>query len=271
MSKCIYKEIADSLNKEEVEEYYKTHLTKDVCEHFGFHRRYFYRIFDYLGIKRRTASENTKIQLKYYTAAEEHSKKLSEALIKRHQNMTAEEKEAMYVKISNTQKGREFTEEHKQHISEGNKKYYENHNVWNKGLKGAQTWVPGQRERYLKTLSENGWFNTSKPEEELYQQLCEQYGKENVKHPYSEDPRYPFACDFYIVSEDLFIELNRFWHHGPHPFDENNPEDIELLNKWKEKAKTSEQYKAAIHTWTIRDVNKIKTANKNNLNYKLIY
>lgn len=271
MSKCIYKEIADNLDKNELEEYYKTHLPKDVCEHFGFHSRYFHRIFDYLGIKRRNASENTKIQLIYYTDVKERGKKLSEALVKRHKNMSVEEKEALYTKISKSQKDIPKSKEQKLKISNSLKKYYETHDVWNKGLKSAQAWVPGQRERYLKTLSENGWFNTSKPEEELYQQLCEQYGKENVKRSYSEDPRYPFACDFYIVSKDLFIELNRFWHHGPHPFDENNSEDIELLEKWREKAKTSEQYKAAIHTWTIRDVNKIKTANKNNLNYKLIY
>ena len=74
MSKCIYKDIANSLDKEALEEYYKTHLPKDVCKEFGFDQIYFYRIFDYLGIKRRTASENTKIQMKYYKSDERHEK-----------------------------------------------------------------------------------------------------------------------------------------------------------------------------------------------------
>ena len=37
MSKCIFKEIADKLNKEEVEEYYKTHLPKDIAKYFKTH------------------------------------------------------------------------------------------------------------------------------------------------------------------------------------------------------------------------------------------
>jgi len=32
-------------------------------------------------------------------------------------------------------------------------------------------------------------------------------------------------CDFYIPSEDLFIELNRHWSHGGHFYDPNNIED----------------------------------------------
>ena len=29
--------------------------------------------------------------------------------------------------------------------------------------------------------------------------------------------RYPFACDFYISSLDLFIECNYHWTHGGKP------------------------------------------------------
>ena len=74
-----------------------------------------------------------------------------------------------------------------------------------------------------------------------------------------------------VRSKDLFIELNIHWTHGDHPFDENNPKDIENINRWKSKAETSEFYKQAIRTWTIRDVNKIKKLKENNLNYIIIY
>ena len=63
MSKCLYKDIADSLDKNELVEYYKTHLTKDVCKHFNFDRKYFYRIFHYLNIPLRSTSESTKLQM----------------------------------------------------------------------------------------------------------------------------------------------------------------------------------------------------------------
>lgn len=83
--------------------------------------------------------------------------------------------------------------------------------------------------------------------------------------------RYPFYCDFYIVEDDLFIELNAHWSHGGKPFDANDPECIDKLELWKEKAKTSKFYEVAIETWTIRDVQKQMIAKQNNLNYKVIY
>lgn len=104
----------------------------------------------------------------------------------------------------------------------------------------------------------------------MYHDLCLQYGKENVLHPYR-DERYPFNCDFYIISEDLFIEYNGTWTHGGHPFDPMDLDDIYKLEQWEEKAKTSPYYKNAIYTWTDLDVRKQKIAKENNLNYIVIY
>ena len=87
---------------------------------------------------------------------------------------------------------------------------------------------------------------------------------------YSEE-RYPFACDFYIPSKDLFIELNKHWTHGKHPFDNTNKDDVAVLNMWTELAKTSEYYRGAIYTWTDLDVRKQKIAKENFLNYITIY
>lgn len=82
---------------------------------------------------------------------------------------------------------------------------------------------------------------------------------------------YPWACDFYIPSLDLYIEYNEFWTHGKHTFNSNNIEDITLLNIWKKHAIHSKFYQNAIYTWTILDTNKLNTFINNNLNYKIFW
>lgn len=121
------------------------------------------------------------------------------------------------------------------------------------------------------TKKKHNSFNKSKLEELYYQQLCAIYGDNNIKRQYRDKVRYPFRCDFYVVSEDLFIECNFHWTHGGMPFNPEEPKCIEQLNEWKEKAKESEYFRIAIDTWTCRDVKKLKIAIKNKLNYKVIY
>ena len=41
--------------------------------------------------------------------------------------------------------------------------------------------------------------------------------------------------------------------------------------KWKEKSKTSQFYKNAIETWTVRDIKKLYYVSINNLNYIALY
>lgn len=123
--------------------------------------------------------------------------------------------------------------------------------------------------KYL-THKLNKSFNTSKDEEDLYKSLLEEYKSKTILRQYKDD-RYPYYCDFYVVEDDLFIELNAHWTHGGMPYD---PEDETCKNQlllWEEKAKSSKFYLQAIDTWTVRDVNKLTTARKNNLNYKVIY
>lgn len=122
----------------------------------------------------------------------------------------------------------------------------------------------------IEAKRQNNTFSTSKPEEKYYRYLCDRYQSENIIRQYR-DSRYPFACDFYVLSEDLFIELNLTWTHGGKWF---NPEDLECKQKlkfWEERAKTSKYYKSAIETWTIRDPQKKKVAEENNLNYKVYW
>ena len=83
------------------------------------------------------------------------------------------------------------------------------------------------------------------------------------------DERYPFNCDFYVPSLDLFIECNYHWTHGKEPYNENNVEHQNILRLWK--SKNSRFYDNAIETWTKRDVDKLKCFKTNNLNFKIFY
>lgn len=123
------------------------------------------------------------------------------------------------------------------------------------------------------TKRRNGTFNTSKPELTMKSLLIEVFGEDDVFCQYRDDARYPFACDFYIKSLDLFMELNAHWSHGGHWFDKNNEEDLQKLAEWQSRAKEkgSRYYHAAIHVWTERDLLKKATAEQNNLNYLVFW
>lgn len=114
--------------------------------------------------------------------------------------------------------------------------------------------------------------NKSKAEDAYYEFLVNKYGKNDVIRNYKEE-RYPFFCDFYIPSQDLFIECNYHWTHGGRPF---NPDDDDCLNqlvKWEDEAneKDSRYMRQAIYIWTELDPKKREVAKNNNLNYIEIF
>lgn len=123
------------------------------------------------------------------------------------------------------------------------------------------------QDKIYKTKKKNHTVNSSTAEIIAYDVLCNKFGKDDVIHQYKLDDRYPFICDFYIKSLDVFMELNLHWSHGRHWFDETNIDDKLTANMWIEKAKTSDYYQAVIDVWTKRDVLKRDTAKKNHLNY----
>ena len=116
------------------------------------------------------------------------------------------------------------------------------------------------------TKRKNGTFNASKPEDRCYDLLKSIFP--NAIHHYTSDV-YPFECDMYVPELELYIECNFFWSHGGHFFDENNPEDLKTLEKWK--SKHTKFYDIAIHVWTESDIKKRDTAIKNNLNYLVFW
>ena len=130
--------------------------------------------------------------------------------------------------------------------------------------------IVAKRHQTMKQNSVYERVGTSKQEDSFYAYLQSIYDKEDIIRWYKDD-RYPFCCDFYVCSQDLFIECNFFWTHNDHLFDKHNPEDVQKLEQWLKKAETSKFYKAAVYTWTDLDVRKFEVAKKNNLNYKVVY
>ena len=119
-------------------------------------------------------------------------------------------------------------------------------------------------EKVIVSKLKNGNWKTSKLENHMYDMLCEKFGETDVIHQYIDSDRYPYVCDFYIKSLDLFIELNAHWTHGFHWFDCMNENDLKTLNEWKLKG-------WSYFVWTVRDLEKRNTAIQNHLNYLVFW
>ena len=123
------------------------------------------------------------------------------------------------------------------------------------------------QERRNAIQKEHHTFNSSKIEQQFKEYLEQNYPND-FEYQYRSE-LYPFNCDFYIKSLDLYIEIQGSWTHGRHPFDENNQEDIDKLNLWK--SKNTKFYNCAIKVWTKSDIIKQNMAKEHNLNYLAIY
>ena len=115
------------------------------------------------------------------------------------------------------------------------------------------------------TRLKNGTSKTSKAENSFYNTLLFMgFEEDDIRHPYINDPRYPFNCDFYIISKDLFIEYQGHQTHYIEPFDKNNKKHLELKQQFIEKGYD-------MSTWYFRDPYKLKIAIENNINLLLVY
>ena len=155
------------------------------------------------------------------------------------------------------------------------KKLWKDENYRNKLSKSHKIYVSSERfKKNLKdwlnkvnaTKRKNNTFNTSKPEQHTKELLEQKFDKVLTQY---KDERYPFNCDFYVPSLDLFIECNYHWTHGREPYDENNIEHQNRLNYLQ--SKDTDYYKNAIYTWTKLDLKKLEYFKKNKLNYKIFY
>lgn len=117
-------------------------------------------------------------------------------------------------------------------------------------------------------------FNGSPVELFVLSLLCDRFGYNDVYYQYGmhpHDKRYPYNCDFYIKSLDLFIELNYYYAHGGHWFDRNSVKDMNKLVSLEQRKSKSDAYTRMIKTWTKSDVEKRLIAKKNSLNYLVFW
>lgn len=123
--------------------------------------------------------------------------------------------------------------------------------------------------KVFKKKKANKTFKTSKVEKRAIKMLM--IKRLEVFTQYKNKKEYSFNCDIYLPKDNLYIELNYHWTHGNEPFNENNKNHIEIKDKWITKNKTSvtDYFLNAVNTWTVRDVNKKKYADK--LNFKIFY
>ena len=131
-----------------------------------------------------------------------------------------------------------------------------------------------RKKKEIETKKKNGTTTSSNPENESYNILVKLFP--DVVRWYNSDARYPYECDFYIPSKDLFIECNYHYTHGPHPFNCNDKDDIALLEYIRSKQGYLENgsknsYYVYEDVWTRRDVEKLACAKLNNLNYIYAY
>ena len=193
---------------------------------------------------------NTKLE-RYGDASYNNSEKISNSLIQTYKN----HKEEIVSKAKNTL------------IAHYGKDHYF------KTIEGKQklsTIVSSKefQDKSNNTKRKNNTFNSSNLEEQSYNILKDIYGETDIIRQYKSE-EYPYKCDFYIKSLDLYIECNYHWTHGGHAYDKNNKEDVIKANKYK--ASSSKFYNNAYKTWTILDVNKLETFIKNKLNYFVFY
>lgn len=123
------------------------------------------------------------------------------------------------------------------------------------------------RLKALQNMKQNG--NRSSLEDYLEQFFID--NNINYQQEYKEK-RYPYFCDFYLPDTDTFIEINNYWTHGRHWFDETNQNDLDTIELWKQKASEGhKQYQSAIHIWTELDVEKRNCAKQNSINYIVLW
>ena len=122
------------------------------------------------------------------------------------------------------------------------------------------------QERRYNTMKRNHTFNSSSTEEELFLYIKSRFP--TVVRQYKDKNRYPYFCDFYIPELDYFIELQGYYTHGKHPFDQNSNEDLQLIEYYKKKYGEDCQ---SITIWSIKDVEKRDCAKRNHLNFKEVW
>lgn len=127
--------------------------------------------------------------------------------------------------------------------------------------------VPGTVDKVMQSRKLHKKHNDSAPERIAEGLLTFVFGEDGVIPQYKSD-LYPYYCDFYVKPLDAYIELHLHWSHGGHFYDETNDADRAVLDTWKSRASEGKKvYSTAVNTWSFVDVNKLRIAKENHLNY----
>ena len=174
---------------------------------------------------------------------------------------------------SNYQKELHHTEEYRRNASERSKRIA-------KELKEASPEIWAQRNKKRSETCKKTWANEApriqqhetrernrlEQKKKLCRTIAEQKLYDTLKNIYPDiaydikvDERYPFYCDFYIKSLDLFIELNAHPSHGRLPMEMMSVDEYSKYPpKWAD-------------VFAKRDVEKLKHIRDNKLNFIRIY
>lgn len=248
---CIERYGVDSVAKTD---WFQTKVRESIIEKYGSIESYFQQLIEK---QKQTCKERYGVDSYFQT---EEFKQRAEATLVKNYGSLAAARDAIHSKYVATIRAR-----------------YDVDNYFQSGEFFDSMTDEKKQARYqsaVQTKYKNNSFNHSVGEAIMYDKLIEMFGKENVITSY-QDPRYArddgymFRCDFYIVSHDLFIELNLHPTHGTHPFDEDNIEDVVLLDQLQTSCVAWDKNVAAV--WGGLDVEKMRVAKKNKLNYKVVY
>ena len=120
------------------------------------------------------------------------------------------------------------------------------------------------KQKTYNTKKKNNSFGPQSKSESICYLYLSLYYPDTIRQ-YRDNKRYPYNCDFYIPSLDLFIEFQGYYTHGKHPYNSDSVSDKLLIEKYKEKYGKNCQ---AITIWTIKDPEKRKCAKEHSLNWK---
>lgn len=145
--------------------------------------------------------------------------------------------------------------------------------VQRKGHKTRISNINRDMDHYNKTGEiPDSLFKLSPYERVVFEHLVSRFGKDDVFYQYGvhpRDERYPYHCDFYIKSLDLFIEINAHYSHGNHWYDDTNHED--RARRQHLATSTSKRSRNALTVWCDTDLKKRDTAKLNHLNYLVFW
>lgn len=267
------KQIILNLGKDTLTKLYETNSALAISKMYNVHVQYVYEALEYFKIPQKSISEihnmssvtdkfkatiaikNSNKSLIYLCTKEELEKLYSENTMSEIANLFGVSRQEVSkaldfygIKKRNLKEVHKFSKTLQKYSNTCMEKYGTTNFAKTQAFRDSYyEHMPAIKEKEFQTKKERGTFNSSNPEDAYYEYLKGIYDETDIVRQYR-DERYPFCCDFYIKSKDLFIELNLHWVHGGHRFDPNNKEDLTKLSMWQEKAKASKFYTNAIQT-----------------------